>query len=110
MDAESIKKGMSPTPWHQVVVDGVSSETHPTYLKFNEIDKEAAKTAVNNTYGKNLNPEVYEEVVKAIEGLLDYPKEDLEEWADETQTKNVSLTFLPHHIKNVLEALKKARI
>lgn len=59
MNAKEIKLGMSPTPWK------AGSLMEPN------IDNIAAKTAVNNTYGKGLDPEVYEDVVNKLQQISD---------------------------------------
>lgn len=74
----------------------------------NEIDAIAAFNAVKNTYGKNLDPEVYEDVVIFFEKLFCFSDESLNVFANGSTL--ITFKFLPIDFKNALEALKKARI
>lgn len=59
-------------------------------------------------FGFNLaqkyNIEHIEEVVEALKLFLDYPKEDIEAWANGTDA--ITMTFQPFHIQRALKALK----
>jgi hypothetical protein len=39
-------------------------------ISLDSMDYEAAITAVNNTYGKGLNPEAFEDCVKGLEAII----------------------------------------
>lgn len=67
ISAKEIKEGMSPTPWEWMIVDAVAGQDYEN----KRFDNDAAITAVNNTYGKGLNPEMYEDVVKALEWSIE---------------------------------------
>lgn len=77
---------MSPTPWRKserglVIIKGDSwkikferaaaggGDFEEHSIKNLNADISAINNAVNNTYGKSLNPEAYEEVVKILEQL-----------------------------------------
>jgi hypothetical protein len=93
MEAKKIVKGMSPTPWQ--IGD----------FCLNIEDEHAATIAVNNTYGKGLNPEVYEDVVKALEFYVEMEKSSMR-YANENNIPYMkSENFHP-----ASGALKKARI
>ena len=46
------------------------------------------------------------EILEALQELLDYPKEDLEAWANGNEP--ITCTFLPIHFKKALLAIQKA--
>lgn len=106
LSAKEIKDGMTPTPWYAVpYANYINLQTEPYYNEENLLDEEkspeapinaeALITAVNNTYGKGLNPESYEDVVKALENAI--------ERLSYLHTSQLVLDFLK-------EELKKARI
>lgn len=45
-------------------------------------------------------------LLEALKSLMDYPEEDLKEWANGTQ--NIVCSFQPCHIKQALDAIHKA--
>lgn len=48
-----------------------------------------------------------DELLQALKNLLDFPKEDLEQWASDD--KNIiPVTFVGWHIRQALEAIQKA--
>lgn len=84
LSPKEIKYGMSPTPWRKsehglVIIKGNSWKIkfeRPTAgggdfeehsIRNLNCDIAAINNAVNNTYGKNLNPEVYEDIVNALD-------------------------------------------
>lgn len=91
LTAKEIKEGLSPTPWkacHEgdCICGQIWSEPQDFNImtgswkeeELGEIKQEQMKTnvkaatiAVNNTYGKGLNPEVYEDVVKYLGHLIE---------------------------------------
>lgn len=82
------------------IVDTVLPDSDEVYAKIHqniEADVHAITTAVNNTYGKGLNPEVYEDVVNGLDWALSM----LNELNDYTNHHGFTLSK---------EALKKARI
>jgi len=55
------------------ICDSILPHDDETYIKHHpniEADMTAIATAVNNTYGKGLNPEVYEDVVGSLQSLV----------------------------------------
>lgn len=122
LSPKTILEAMSPTPWFCVDYAGYQILQRHTYYDADEglldedkcpqapINGHAAITAVNNTYGKGLNPEVYEEVVNALIDLNDWNKKwvvtKMERFQDAI---NANFELQPIK-KKVLEALNKARI
>ncbi len=122
MEAKEIVDNISKTPWsvgsksvnaHGVHCQGIDASNDVTeiitvngmtdslYPYSGLADITATISAVNNTYGKGLNPEVYEDVVKLLENLKRV--EDLHR-----EKGNSYLSYIEYNA--IEQTIKQARI
>lgn len=116
LSAKEIKEGISPTPWHAChegecscgqiwsepqdfpVLVGTWKEEELGEIKIEQMktNVKAATIAVNNTYGKGLNPEVYEDIENVCRVICD----------DHFNHRLLSIS----HLNELAELLNKSRI
>lgn len=66
---------ITPTPWH-ITSEGIKSESREWYIigegEVSSADSAAIVSAINNTYGQQINPESIPEVLRTFKNLIEY--------------------------------------